>query len=544
MLSWLYNSSIHRVAPWLALAFVLILLLGGCERETSHSTKRNVPQAPSRVIRRLDADVRTLNYLLQTSEDERQVLAYLYDPLIALDQNLEPVPGIALRWEIADDGRAYTLHLDPRATFSDGTPVTANDVRFTLLKVLDAPSPQFSGWFEHLDREKTQVVDARTIRVVFTTARAAQLLAFTISVLPERVYGGGDFNSISAVIGNGPYVLTRREQGQNILLERRADYWREQPKIASVLFRVIAEEQVAWNALLRGELDVGRVSNDIWWREKDRPEVRAKLRFVDTWLLSYNCFAWNLDDPLFRDARVRRALALSFDRPSVIGTLLHGQARPVTGPFTSDEWANNPAVPPLPYDLRQAAALLAAAGWRDTDGDGTLDRADKPFVFTMLIPVGTVARDQTQVFQAALRQLGIRMEIATMDGAAFFDRVLQRNFQAAFFSWVNEPDPDPYALFHSSQFPPTGLNVGGYKSAEADRLLDAARVELDRGRRTAIYHELHALLARDQPYLWTVQVATKWAVDRRIENVRASKGFGLFLWHPGPFAWEAAARTQ
>lgn len=526
---------------WLALAFVLALLTAGCERGAPPPAKPAAPTAPSRVIRRLDADVKTLNYLLQTTEEERQVLAYLYDPLLGLDQNLEPVPGIAARWEISDAGRVYTLHLDPRATFSDGTPVTANDVRFTLLKALDAPSPQFSGWFEHLDRAKTRVLDARTIRVVFTTARAAQLLAFTISVLPEHVYGHGDFTSISSVVGNGPYVLKRREPGQSLVLARRTDFWRESPHIAEVIFRPIAEEQVAWNALVRGDLDVARVSNDIWWREKDRPEVRAKLRFVDTWLLSYNCFAWNVDDPLFRDVRVRRALALSFDRPSVIGTLLHGQARPVTGPFTPEQWANNPNVPLLPFDLRQAAALLAAAGWRDTDRDGTLDRNGKPFSFTMLIPVGTIARDQTQVFQAALRQLGVRMEIATMDGAAFYDRVLHRNFQAAFFSWFNEPDPDPYALFHSSQLAPDGLNVGGYKNAQADSLMDAARAELDRSRRARMYHDLHVILAHDQPYLWTVQVATKWAVNRRIENVRTSNGLGLFLWYPGPCSWEIAS---
>ena len=528
-------------AAWFALAFVLALLVGGCGHEAPPPTKPAASSAPSRVTRRLDADVKTLNYLLQTTEEERQVLAYLYDPLLALDENLTPIPGIAATWEISDGGRTYTLHLDPRATFSDGTPVTANDVRFTLLTVLDTSSPQFSSWFEHLDRAKTQVLDARTIRVAFTTVRAAQLLAFTISVLPEHVYGRGDFSSTAAVVGNGPYVLKRRDPGQSLVLARRADYWRERPEIAEVVFRPIAEEQVAWNALLRGELDVARVSNDVWWRGKDRPEVRAKLRFVDTWLLSYNCFAWNLDDPLFRDARVRRALALSFDRPSVIGTLLHGQARPVTGPFTPEQWAHNPAVPPLPFDLRQAAALLAAAGWRDTDHNGTLDRNGKPFSFTMLIPVGTIARDQAQVFQAALRQIGARMEIATMDGAAFFDRVLHRNFQAAFFSWFNEPDPDPYSLFHSTQLAPDGLNVGGYKSAQADRLLDTARVELDRGRRTQMYHDLHGLLARDQPYLWTVQVATKWAVNRRIENVRTSNGLGLFLWYPGPYAWKVAS---
>lgn len=515
--------------------------LDGCHRrETAPAPRSSAddrPRSGGRLVRRLNADVQTLNYLLHTGEEERQVLAYLYDPLIALDVNLEPIPGIVSRWDIADGGKTYVLHLDRRATFSDGTAVKASDVVFTLKKIVDANAPQFAGAFTNLDRARTVALDEHTVRVGFTETRAAQLLAFNISVVPEHVYGKGTLTDVTAVVGNGPYVLKAREPGRSIIVERRSNYWREAPFIDTVLFRVVADDSVAWNALMGGDLDVARVNNDTWWRERNQPAVREMFTFVDAWLLSYNCIAWNLDDPLFKDAATRRALAMSFDRDAVIKNLYHGEARPVTGPFTPDQWANDSTVPAITFDLGEAAKLLAAAGWRDTDGDGTLDRAGHPFTFTLLTPVSTAARDQSQILQSALAKLGIRMEIATMDGAAFFDRVLHRNFQAAFFAWFNEPDPDPYALFHSSQTAPIGLNVGAYTSREADALMDAGRVELDRGRRAAIYHELHRLLARDQPYLWTVQVASKWAVNRRVHGVHPSKGLGLFLWYPGPFAW-------
>lgn len=525
-----------------AVSFLLtFLVLNGCKRESppppALKQASTAPRSGGRLVRRLDADVKTLNYLLQTSEEERQVLTYLYDPLIALDENLEPLPGIATRWEVGDGGKTYTLHLDPRATFSDGTSVKASDVVFTLTKIVDANAPQFAGTFSNLDRGRTAALDDRTVRVGFKEARVAQILAFNISVIPEHVYGKGDFAAITEVVGNGPYVLNVREPGRSILVERRADYWREKPYIDSVLFRVVADDTVAWHALIRGELDVGRVSNDIWWRERNAPAVRKQLVFVNAWLLAYNCFAWNLDDPLFKDAQTRRALAMSFDRRAVIENLYHGQARPVTGPFTPDQWANDSTVAPIEFDPQAAAQLLATAGWRDSDGDGILDRAGRKFAFTLLIPVGDVARDQAQILQDALGTLGIRMEIAAMDGAAFFDRVLKRNFQAAFFAWFNEPDPDPHALLHSSQTAPAGLNVGGYASAEADALMERGRREFDRAQRKAIYHELHRLLARDQPCLWTVQVASKFAVNQRVQDVRAAKGLGLFLWYPGPFAW-------
>lgn len=520
-----------------AVRVVFLVAALACSREASHDTPAPPrPATPARVAVRIDAEVKTLNYVLHTEEAERVVLSFIYEPLIALDENLKPIPSLAAEWHVSADHRTYTIRLDPRATFSDGRPVLASDVLFTLHKILDAPSMQFASWFDSMDRKQTAAIDPRTVRVVFKTARVAQLLAFNIAVMPEHVYRVGDFTTNPAVVGSGPYVLKRRDQN-GIFLEARSDYWREKPSIASFVFRPIADEGVAWRALMRGDVDVSRVNNDTWAHDKDKAEVRDRLQFLDVWLLSYNCIAWNLHHPPFDDPRVRRALAMTFDRRAIIAALYHGQARPVTGPFTPDQWANDPKVEPIEFDPQAARSALAAIGWRDTNGDGFLDRDGKPFAFTLLIPTGNVARDQSVLMQAALRDVGIRMDISTMDFASLFERVLAGNFEATFFSWTNEPDPDPYSLFHSSQKPPAGLNVGRYASADADRLLEQARIEFDPARRAALYHQLHALLARDQPYLWMVQVSSKWGVSRRVQNVHASHGVGLFHHYPGPFAW-------
>lgn len=523
-------------------------LLAACTREkpqapaqtttTTTTTADAGPRVGGRLIRRLEADVNTLNYVLQSTEDERQVLQYIYDPLIDFDVNLEPIAGTAASWEIADGGKTYILHLDPRATFSDGAPVTSADVIFTLEKILDEQSRQFAAAFDSLDREQTKAVGDKTARIVFKQARVTQLFSFNIGVLPKHVYGKGNFQKNRAVVGNGPYVLKRRETSRSILLERNTKYWREQPPIDSVLFRVINDDNVAWSALKRGDIHVTRVNNDTWFHEKDAPAVAARIAFHDVYGFMYNAVPWNLKDPLFQDVRVRRALAMAFDRQSVIEKLNHGQARAISGPFTPDSWAYNPTVNPIEFNLEAAKGLLASAGWRDSSGDGILDRDGKPFAFTTIVPAGNKpSADQSQVFQDALRRIGVEMSISTLDGAAFFDRVLQGNYQAAMLSWVNDPDPDPYSLFHSSQKPPAGNNIVHYESEEADRLLERGRTEFDRGRRAEIYHQLHEILAADQPYLWTVQVGMKWAVDKRVQNVRPANGVGLFLWNPGPFGW-------
>ena len=344
----------HRCSPRRAvrLALQVALLLGGCEREAP--PVQHAPAPAGGVVRRLDADVGTWNYVLQTSEDERQILAYLYDPLIACDQNLEPMPSVAARWEIADGGRTYILHLDPRATFSDGSPVTARDVLFTLTKILDAPSPQFASWFEHLNRAETKVVDPRTIRVVFSKPRAGQLLAFTIGVLPEHVYGRGTFAAIQDVVGNGPYRLLRHERGRSVHLERRADYWRTPPSIPSVVFRVVADDKVAWNALTRRS----RCARSQTPGSRKGPQRCTLEVTVRRLLVAVNTASPGISPTRSSRGRVRRAMS-QFD-PGRIATLLHGR-RP-EGVHT-DECAN---IRQCGRSVRSVAIIRVAcdAGWR------------------------------------------------------------------------------------------------------------------------------------------------------------------------------------
>ena len=524
------------------LVVVVTILSLACGREKPQAPPEPTSTArpalgSGRLVRRLEGDVKTLNYLLQQTEDERQVLSLLYDPLIELDQDLTPVPGVAARWDVLDEGKTYILHLDPRANFSDGTPLRASDVVFTLNKIFDAHSVQFAPWFGGLDRKQTKAVDARTVRVAFDEPHAGRVYAFNIGVMPEHVYRKENFATTTRVVGNGPYLLKERGRDGSLLLIRRENYWREKPAIGAVRFRPIPENAVAWRALQRGDVDVTRVDNDTWFHVANDPAVRQSVVFHSVWQLGYNCIVWNLADSLLRDLRVRRALAMAFDRETIINQVYHGQARAVTGPFTSDQQENDPDVLPIAFNLSAARALLNSAGWHDSDGDGVLDRNGARFEFTLLILAGSAAsRDQAQVFQNALHGIGVQLHIKGLDEAAFYDLVLQRNYQGAFLSWVNEPDPDPLELFHSKQIG-DGMNVTGYASTEADQLMDSANRELDTERRIALYRRLHQVLARDQPYLWTVQVAQKWAVHRRVQNVKVAKGYGLFHWYPDSRAW-------
>jgi peptide/nickel transport system substrate-binding protein len=533
-----------------ALASALLLAIA-CGREThAPEAAANTPAViddskpidGGTLIRRGETDVATLNPVLATSTYDRRVVMYLFTPLVHLDINLRPISGIAQTWEISEDGKRYTFHLNPKATFDDGTPVLASDVLFTINKIVDPnmEATQVAGGFDQLDSANTKVIDPHTIVVAFKVALAPQIIQFnSLFPVPEHVYSKGDFRTdfTSTAVGSGPYKLVRRVPGKEVVLERREDFWGTKPHIKTVLFKTVTDLNTAWNAVKRGDIDETIISSDVWTMESQRADLQRTLEFRRFYTLNYNFIGWNIKDPLFADKRVRRAMAQCIDLKSIINNLYHGTARAMSGPFTPDEWAYNPNVPVIEFDPQAARRTLTSLGWFDTDNDGILDRNKKPFTFDLLITAGPTGTAFGQLFQAAAQDAGVKVNVVALDPTAFFQRTFAGNFQAAYLSWDLDPDPDPFTLFHSSQVPPHGQNFVAYSNPVADKLMEEGRRTFDIAKRIPIYQKLHEVLGEDQPYTCTVQVSSKWAINKRVRNVKESKAWGLFLWYPGELDW-------
>ncbi len=531
----------------LLLFFALCLACSREERPVTSSDAvaiaDDTPQDGGTLLRRLETDMVTFNPVIPSSRTDRYVQNYLFTPLIYIDQNLQPVAGLAKSWKISDDGLVYRFNLNPKATFSDGTPVLASDVVFTLRKIVDptVPAGQVSGSFEHLDLAHTRAVDDHTVEVVFKQSLATQLTRFIdVSVVPEHVYGKGNFsNDYNAIaVGSGPYRLLKREPGKQVIVERREDFWGEKPHIQTVVFKVIDDYGTAFNALKLGQVDETYIASDTWYREHTNPALTRTIDFQRFYTLSYNFIGWNERLPMFSDKRIRRALTMCVPIESVIQDLYRGTARAMNGPFTPDEYAYNPTVPVIRYDPEGAKQIFTAAGWLDKNGDGVLEKDGKNFAFDLQIFSGSATGQQfAQMVQAELKKVGVQVEIRVVDAAMGIERIRSGNYQAAYLSWDLDPDPDPFSLFHSTQFPPAGQNFVFYANPEADRIIDAARKELDISKRKTLYWRLHEILADDQPYTWTIQPSFKWGISKRLRGVTISRGYGLFLWYPGEFGW-------
>jgi peptide/nickel transport system substrate-binding protein len=544
---------VNRIRVALALS---VLLLGACSKEKPVHPQAVVedettPVDGGTLIRRLEGDIKGLNPVLADSRYDHYVVNYLFTPLLQLDANLLPTTAGSLteKYEISPDGKEYTFHLNPKATFSDGTPVRASDVVFTIARIVDpkSESASFAGQFEQWDPARTRADDAHnTLVVAFKEALAPQLVSFAnVRAIPQHVYSQGDFKTafINSAVGSGPYKLVRRVTGKEILLERRADFWGVRPHIQNILFKVIGDDNTAWQAVKRGDIDETMIGSDAWTRESRRPELLQTLDFRRFYTLSYNFIGWSERDPILADKRIRRALAECVDLQSVITNFYHGTARAMNGPFTPDQWAYNPDVPVIQYNPADAKKVFNSLGWFDTDGDGILDKDHKPFALEIIVVGGNIASNPfAQILQSELKNIGVDLKITTVDPSAMIQRVMAGNFQTCYMGWELDPDPDPRALFHSSQFPPAGQNIVYYKNPAADALIDQGRRELDHTKRIAIYRQLHAVLADDQPYTWTVQVSSKWAISKRVKNVKEGKGWGLYLWYPAELDWWISKR--
>ena len=498
------------------------------------------PAPGGTIVRRIEADCKTLNWVLFTTTYENEVLSYLYDKLIDLDRNLEYVPVLAKDWEISDDHLRITIHLRDDIHWHDGVPITSHDVKFTMDRVMDPLVPAINkrGYFTRLDHVETP--DSHTVVFVWKEPYAPAMAAIQqIAPIPEHVYGKGDFlthPANRAPVGSGPFRFEKWKTGQYISIVRYDDYHGQKAWLDRIIFRVIEDNAVALSALRAGEIDEMRVTQIQWERQTNDPDFESRFEKYYYYMPSYNYIGWNNRSVWFRDRRVRLAMTLLFDRESINKKIYSGFAKLVSGPFYVNSWAYDKSVKPHPYDPRRAAKLLDEAGWTDHDGDGIRDRDGVKFEFELLITASNIAQQFAQLLQESCRKVGVVVRIRQLEGATFFDRIDSGQFDACALAWQLDPDPDVYDTFHSSMVPPKGLNHVFYSNARVDSLLEAGRREFDRERRASIYHAIHREMHRDPPYTFVNTVPEKRPISRRIHGVVISP-LGPFDFYPGARYW-------
>ncbi|MBI3541056.1 MAG: hypothetical protein HY073_02825 [Deltaproteobacteria bacterium] len=477
----------------------------------------------------MGAEPDTLNPITATDAYASRIDSFIYDSLIERDnQSLEWKAKMAERWEISPDQKQFTFYLRDGIRWQDGQPVTLDDILYSFERIMDpkVDAPHLRVYYQEI--EKIEKVGSHAVRFTYKRPYFMALeFCGSIPIIPKHLFNDGkDFNQHPQnrfPIGNGPYRFVGWETNRKIVLERNEDYWGKTisrfPEIKRIEFQIVSEDTVALQLLKKGELDFAGLRPIQWVRQTNSEKFNRSFSKYKFYTPGYSFIAWNMKRPVFSDTKVRRAMTMLVNREAILQKLNFGLGRIVTGPFYAESVDYNHAIAPLPFDPAQAKTLLKEAGWEDHDGDGILDKDGQPFRFEFLIPSGRrFAERLASILKEDLKKVGIDMQIRQLEWALFIKNLDDRKFDAVTLSWVFGVEQDPYQVWHSSQAE-KGSNFVGFKSQEADGLIEKGRHEFDRQKRSALYQELHQLIDEAQPYTFLFSNPSLVALQRRFKNV-------------------------
>jgi peptide/nickel transport system substrate-binding protein len=493
------------------------------------------------------------------------------DGLVGQDEiTLQSVPNLATSWQIQDNTKAYsqyradqkakgvtdadldkdpnlpwplkiTFQMRPGVVFSDGVPLTADDVVWTFNWIMN-PQVDAARARSAIGRIKS-VVATNDHEVVFTFREPyfdSLNLAGGMLIMPKHFYekySVDEFNkSTGLLMGSNAYRMedpTSWSPGQDAVLVRNDRYWGEQPAISRIIYRVIDQDLARQIAFRNGEIDVYgdpivyAAQPEPYDRLLQDPSIAARTQhFVyDSPAGGYRFIAWNQQrggkPSVFADKRVRQAMTMLMDRDRICKEIMRGYVTPISGPFYPLSKQINPDVKPLPFDVDGAKALLKEAGFKD-DGSGILKEPDgSPFQFKLTYPSGVPSYDEVALFlKDAFAKAGITLIPDSLDWSVFGERLKDRNFEAISLAWTTGIEDDIYQIFDSSQIADQGDNFVSYKNPDLDKLIEQARATVDPAVRMPLWKECHRIIADDQPYTFLFSRKSMTILDSRFKNVK------------------------
>jgi peptide/nickel transport system substrate-binding protein len=530
---------------------------------------------PAEIRIALRAEPSGLNPILTTQSTSRYVSEQVFQTLNDTDpESFELLPLLASvpePEELAGGGVAYHYELDSLATWPNGSPVTVDDVIFSL-KILLHPlidAGPYRAYFSVVEDIATEKGSARKFAVLtrepymlatkvigdlyvyptyaydpdgllsdiplrtFTNPAAIQAqvkgnrkLKKFVDVFadPDKAYAPGQ------VVGSGPYELASWEEGQRIRLRKRPDYWAEDSQnpqtvaiAESLAFLIIPDQATLVNALRDNAVDIAMdLPSEVYLQLSDDDYLTGLYEFNAIPSFRYFAILLNQDDALLTDQRVRRALAHCVDVDRIIEQLLPGLARRVVGPVLPDKDYYDKELPFIPYDPDRAANLLTAAGWEDTDGDGirdkVIDGVRRPLQFPLLSYPTSTSTAVCLIVAEGAGQVGIDIEVVRREPRSLFDQLSSGDYTASFYGQGYDPTPDDFSqVWASTAIPPLGTNRSNFNQPEADTLIRLIAQTMDSAARLPLYRRFQKIVYDDQPMIFLYSPYDRVVVSKRLD---------------------------
>ncbi|HWT65615.1 MAG TPA: ABC transporter substrate-binding protein [Terracidiphilus sp.] len=482
---------------------LFVLLLAGC---------RSTPRDPATLVFLIESSPANLDPRIGTDAQSEHIDELLFDGLVARDANFRFTPALAQSWE-QPDATTYVFHLRPGVHFHDGRPLTARDVVWTIdsMRTGAVITPKAASY-----ASVSSVVASDPQTVIFHLSKPDNFLLTNLStgamgIVPEG--SGREF--WRHPVGTGAFRFVSQQIDQEVLIERNTANWSTVPSIQRVRFAIVPDAITQALELQKGSGDVAVNSLPMDALPSLARQPNLQVDALPGTQIQY--LAFNLRDPILRDARVRQAVACAIDRDTIIHALLRGHARPAASLLPATHWAWTSDVAHYTYNLARAEQLLEDAGYKRA-ADGTrLHLAFKTSTDedTRLLAV---------VLQQQLARVGIALTLRSNEFATFYSDVTRGAFQMYSLRWIGgneQPDIFSYA-FSTARFSPKGANRGHYSNPRVDLLLDDAAASTDPARRRADYVEVQQILAADLPAINLWYKDSVVVHNRRLTNFTPS----------------------
>jgi peptide/nickel transport system substrate-binding protein len=536
----LQSRSTVPLALGTPLVIVLLALACGRGESSAPAVAAKGTASPSRggtAVLGMGADLDSLNPYLSRQSLTRDVAYQIFETLMEEQPDFgqgPPTfrPGLASSWEFSADGLEVTFHLRPNAVWSDGVPITAEDVRFSWQASVH---PDVAWLAADIKRfiENVEVLDAHAVRFRFTRVYPYQLMDANDGViLPRHIWSRVAFAEWRTAgldrepVCSGPFQVERWTPNQSIELVRNERYYDpERPLLERVVFRIIPDAASGLEQLLAGQIDYWDKIEPRHVRRLERSPAVALHRYPDRY---YGFIAWNCSRPLFSDPAMRTALTLAIDRQRIVDDLFHGTAQAASGPIPPLYWAHNRDLEPHPHGPDEAGRLLDAAGWRDEDGDGWRERDGAPFQFEIQVNADSpIRQDMALMVQEDLKRVGLDARPVALERNTYGSRHRAREFDAFIGGW-RLPTKVDLAVTFASRASEHGVNYGLYSNPELDALLTRADQASRASEAKPVLDEAQQILHRDQPYTFLYWRDRLVGFSSRLRDVQPNAQSPLF----------------
>jgi len=528
-----------------------------------------------RIVLALRSEPKTLNPVVAGDAASQEVIRCVTADLIDINRKTQKTePALAKSWTVSRDGKQYTLHLREGVRFSDGQPLTADDVVFSFEMYLDEKidSPQRDLLIVGGKPITVEKIDSDTVR--FTLAQpyaAADRLFDGFAILPrhllESAYRSGNFSQAwnismapSGFAGLGPFRLKEYVPGERLVLERNPYYWKQDrggnrlPYLNEIVFLFVSSEDAQAIRFQAGDTDILDRFSAENFAVLAKQQANRHYHLDDLGPgLEYNFLFFNLNDPgpksasdilwkqaWFQDVRFRQAVSAAIDREAIVRLVYNGRATPLWTQVTPGNklWID-PSIPHPPKSLARARDLLKAAGfsWK---GDGTLvDSKGSPVEFSILTSSSNAQRVKiATLIQDDLSHLGMNVHVVSLEFHAMVDRLLNSHDYEAAIMGLASGDADPTAemnvwmsngdthLWHPNETKPATP-----WEAEIDRLMQQQLVTLDYAKRKRLYDRVQEIVAENLPVICLVSPNILVGASDRIGNFQPAILDPYTLWN-------------